>query len=181
MGILATNSNPQNCIKNKIPEYARDYKNEYLFVRGINKELFIFLEIKVNYPGTEFVSSSSNIIKSYIKRFLKSIKNGYLDTSNIVFKYYDVKEIVYEYNQSKCNDYNEDDFPGYQDFYNLIRKIYKKINFIHDDDDDKLYRPIEYLSDPVLNISDSESDSDENNIDDFIELLENIYSDSDSD
>ena len=40
MVLLATSSNFQNCIKktNKIPEYARDFKNEYLFIRGINKE-----------------------------------------------------------------------------------------------------------------------------------------------
>ena len=40
MGILGQSSNYQNCIKktNKIPEYARNYKNEYLFIRGINKK-----------------------------------------------------------------------------------------------------------------------------------------------
>ena len=40
MGILEHSSNFQNCIKktNKIPEYAREFKNECLFIRGINKE-----------------------------------------------------------------------------------------------------------------------------------------------
>ena len=39
MGILASFSNSQNFIKsnNKIPEYAREYKREYQFIRGINK------------------------------------------------------------------------------------------------------------------------------------------------
>ena len=38
MGILEQTSNFQNCIKktNKIPEYAKDFKNEFLFLRGIN-------------------------------------------------------------------------------------------------------------------------------------------------
>ena len=38
MVILAQTSNFQNCIKNtnKIPEYARNYKNEWLFIRGID-------------------------------------------------------------------------------------------------------------------------------------------------
>ena len=36
MGILVQTSNYQNCIKktNIIPDYAIDYKNEYLFIRG---------------------------------------------------------------------------------------------------------------------------------------------------
>ena len=29
---------------NKIPEYSRDFKNEYLFIRGINKEMESFVE-----------------------------------------------------------------------------------------------------------------------------------------
>ena len=38
MVILAQTSNFQNCIRktNKIPEYAMDFKNEYLFIRGID-------------------------------------------------------------------------------------------------------------------------------------------------
>ena len=38
MGILVQTSNYQNCINETsiIPDYARDYKNEYLFIRGID-------------------------------------------------------------------------------------------------------------------------------------------------
>ena len=40
MGSLAQSSNFQNNIKatNKIPEYARDFRKEWLSIRGINKE-----------------------------------------------------------------------------------------------------------------------------------------------
>ena len=54
MGILDHTSNFQNCIKktNKIPEYAREFKNEYLFIRGINKEFKYFVDnIKEAYRG----------------------------------------------------------------------------------------------------------------------------------
>ena len=46
MVILAHSLNFQNCIKktNKIPEYARNFKNEYLFIRGINKEFKYVVE-----------------------------------------------------------------------------------------------------------------------------------------
>ena len=48
MGILEHSSNYQKCIKktNKIPEYARDFKNEYLFVRGID-ELILARNLKI--------------------------------------------------------------------------------------------------------------------------------------
>ena len=40
MGSLAQSSNFQNNIKttNKIPEYARDIRKEWLCIRGINKD-----------------------------------------------------------------------------------------------------------------------------------------------
>ena len=47
MGILVPTSNFQNSLKNtnKIPDYAREYRNEYLFIRGINKSCEKFVEI----------------------------------------------------------------------------------------------------------------------------------------
>ena len=46
MGPLNHLSNSQNSIKstNKIPPYARDYKKEYLFIIGLNKEFKYFVE-----------------------------------------------------------------------------------------------------------------------------------------
>ena len=47
MGILSHTSNFQNSLKNtnKIPDYAREYRNEYLFIRGIN-ELILATTLK---------------------------------------------------------------------------------------------------------------------------------------
>ena len=46
MGFLRKLSNYQNYIKstNKIPAYARDYKKEYLFIIGLDKEFKYFVE-----------------------------------------------------------------------------------------------------------------------------------------
>ena len=46
MVILAQSSNFQNSIKktNKIPQYARDFKKEYLLIIGINREFRYFVE-----------------------------------------------------------------------------------------------------------------------------------------
>ena len=47
MYVLEHTSNYQNFIKNNniIPDYARDYKNEYLFIRGINMICENFLNV----------------------------------------------------------------------------------------------------------------------------------------
>ena len=81
MVILAQTSNFQNCIKktNKIPEYARDFKNEYLFIRGINKEIESFVE--------KYLTDTTE---------LKAQELGYLnDTSCFKFKECDVENIVF--------------------------------------------------------------------------------------
>ena len=64
----------QNCISgtNKIPEYARDFKNEYLFIRGINKEMDNFVEKYLTDTSELFVSSYSDKIKFFIKKFMKA-------------------------------------------------------------------------------------------------------------
>ena len=66
MVILAHSSNYQNCISgtNKIPEYAREFKNEYLFIRGINKEMDNFVVNYLSDCSELFVSSYNDSIKS---------------------------------------------------------------------------------------------------------------------
>ena len=55
MGILAQTSNFKNCIKKtiKIPEYAKDFRNEYLFIIGINKEFEKFVK-RLDLEGEVF-------------------------------------------------------------------------------------------------------------------------------
>ena len=94
MGILERTSKYQKCIKktNKIPDYAREYKNEYLFIRGINKVCEDFVEIL----GREeiFKSDQADTLMRYFNKFLKAQQLDYLnDTSEINFKCEDVKSI----------------------------------------------------------------------------------------
>ena len=98
MGILPLTSNFQNCIKstNKIPEYARDYKNEWLSLRGINKELEYFVDKYFTDIIDIFVSSYSNRINSLIEKFIKVQELNYLkDISCFKFKGIDVENIVF--------------------------------------------------------------------------------------
>ena len=80
-GILASfqNFNNLNKSNNKIPHYARDYKKEYLFIRGINKEFKYFVNNMDNISTRElFQNHKADRIKYFIKRFLKAQKVGKL-------------------------------------------------------------------------------------------------------
>ena len=143
MVILAHSSNFQNCIKktNKIPEYARNFKNEYLFIRGINKEMESFVKKYLTDTTELFVSSYNDRIKSFIKKFMKAQELGYLnDTSCFKFKECDVENIVFLFERmhfdfeedEEFDEGHPDDYPGYRDFYELFCKFYDKINFDSD-------------------------------------------------
>ena len=97
MGILEHSSNFHNCIKktNKIPEYAREFKNEYLFIRGINKE-FKYVVDNINEATRGlFENHRVDKIKKFIKKFLLAQKLGYLnDVSNFEIKSSDVDYLI---------------------------------------------------------------------------------------
>ena len=87
MVILAQTSNFQNCIKktNKIPEYAREFKNEYLFIRGINKTCEDFVK-KLDLDAKIFDTPQAYQRMLYFRRFLKAKEFGYVD-DNSEFKF----------------------------------------------------------------------------------------------
>ena len=141
MGILANSSNLQNFIKstNTIPPYVRDYKKEYLFIIGLNKEFKYFVEHINEAPNGLFESHKVDRIKYFIKRFLKGQEKGKLkDISNFEFNYNDVnnlikiKENFHNFNQyiNFCKDcYDDDDepfidpYPGFKNIYDRFPKI----------------------------------------------------------
>ena len=154
--------------QNKIPEYAREFKNEYLFIRGINKEMDNFVVNYLSDCSELFVSSYNDRIKFFIKKFMKAQELGYLkDTSCFKFKECDVENIVFLFERMHFDfeedeefvDGNPDDFPGYRDFYEFFCKFYNKINFDPcsdcDDSDDSVN-----TEDIISGYEDSETDSD---------------------
>ena len=80
MGSLAQSSYFQNNISttNKIPDYAKGFEKEWLFIRGINTTLENFVCEYLSDASELFVSSYSDRIKYYIRRFLKGQERGYL-------------------------------------------------------------------------------------------------------
>ena len=81
----------------KIPEYAQQYKKEWLYIRGINKSIESFIKRKNDYfpEGKKFSSLSANKIKKYFDSFLRGQKNGRLqqDISHLRLKETDVNFI----------------------------------------------------------------------------------------
>ena len=79
-GIATHFSHVQNLIKsnNKIPHYAREYKKEYLYIRGLNKEFKYFKNKLDNLNNGLFESYISDRIKNIMKRFLRAQEKGKL-------------------------------------------------------------------------------------------------------
>ena len=90
------NDSGATLIKSKIPEYAREFKNEYLFIKGINKELDNFTIQYLSDCSELFVSRFSDRIKFIIKKIMKAQELNYLkDTSCFIFEECDVENIVF--------------------------------------------------------------------------------------
>ena len=176
MGILETTSNYQKCIKktNLIPDYARDYKNEYLFIRGIDKTCAKFVKI-LDEKENELNSYQANKLMFYFHKFLKAQEIEYLnDISELEIKEKDVNfirslELRLIYIKAIYGDLNineENNFPDFKKFYECFDKFNDKLNIEYSDDsddsDDIDDSDVEYniiLSDSDID-SDSDSDSD---------------------
>ena len=131
MVLLAHLSNSQNYIKstNKIPAYARDYKKEYLFIIGLDKE-FKYLVDNINDATRGlFESHKVDRIKYFIKRFLRGQERGKLkDTSGLLLESKDCLYIVIVW-QEMVNGLEYEDAIGYRDFFIILHNFYDKINF----------------------------------------------------
>ena len=91
MVILAHSSNYQKCIKktNKIPDFAREYRNEYLFIRGIdNLKLALNLKIYIEevIMGLN-IQSNNNWGKIIIYEMILSLVNHIIEYFNNPTKY----------------------------------------------------------------------------------------------
>ena len=162
---LASKYNFIDFIKsNKIPEYAMEYKREYLFIRGLNINLKYFIKKLDDLNNGLFETDLTKSIKYYMKGFLRRQEDGRLnDVSNFIFPdnilnnvifineqfgYYKLRYDAFcdddgkEYNYLSDSD-NDDNgeylvdgkpYPGFIEFYDIFKKIYNQIK--KDDCDD---------------------------------------------
>ena len=117
----------KNFIKknNKIPEYAKEYKREYQFIIGINKEFKYFVDNLDNATTGLFENHRVDRIKYFIKRFLRGQEKGKLkDISDLVLQrddYCYLEDFYFYYEIEFGNNLS------YKEFFDLLGKLYNKI------------------------------------------------------
>ena len=194
MGILAQTSNYQKFIKktNKIPDYAREYRNDYLFIRGIDTCFKFFWDNTCKADKGIFQNNRVEIIKKKINKLDQAQRLGYLnDISNMEIDEQDVfysssllEELNdftdyhvdddWEFDQERFDRFVDRDFPGYKNLVECIELFHSKFKMVFDKNKIKIIWP------------DSDSDSDDDGVDsddikDILNGCEDSESDSDSD
>ena len=156
---------------NKIPEYAKEYKREYQFIIGINKEFKYIIDFMKDYDN-EFKSHKLDRIMKFIKRFLRAQEKGKLkDISDLVLNYDDVGNIIelirnlpeYFYFIQHHYDWSRDDDESLISRYEIYKcdlelflsKLNIEIEYSDDESDNEEYYNI------ILPDSDDDSDSDD--------------------
>ena len=126
---------------NKIPEFAREYKREYQFIRGINKEskyvIFKIFDYQNDQNDQLFNSNTLNRFKNFIKRFLLGQEKGKLkDISDLVFSIEDLYNIKFidkqfEFIRIQYDNLNdvENYYPCFIEFYNIFKKFFNQLKF----------------------------------------------------
>ena len=165
----------------KIPEYAKDFKREYIYIRGINKkcgEFMKFLEDNTDSLEKVFSSPRARTLIEWFKDFLEAQKMGKLqNTSKLKFKLSAVYKIIdlrndlyFHMGNTFYADFFADD--EFQDFFEnfIIFTNNLKIKNEEDFEDDLFdiiayngkYREIDSLSElsEFDSLSESESESD---------------------
>ena len=147
---------------NKIPHYAENYKKEYLFIRGINKD-FKYLINKLDKLNHGLFESKTVVrIKNIMKDFLKGQEKGKLknisgmiipsdDFSNLIninhqFDLYKQRYDAFDDCDSDSDSDSDDGngeylvdgkpYPGFIEFYDIFKKIYNQIKIISYSDSD---------------------------------------------
>ena len=89
-----------------IPDYARDFKNEYLFILGMNNEFKYFLDNMNEATRGLFENFRVDKIKKIIEKFLLYQNLGHFkDVSNFEIKSSDVKNLIKI--KKNFNDFNK--------------------------------------------------------------------------
>ena len=111
---------------NKIPPYAKNYKKEYLYIRGLNKEFKYFYNHLDEINDGLFKSKRSDRLCNLIKRFLRAQEKGKLkDISELMLSKYDYV-FIQDFYLNLCYEIEFYDNPSYKEFFDLLKKIITK-------------------------------------------------------
>ena len=137
-------------ISKVIPDYAKDFKNEYLFILGINNEFKYFLDNMNEATRGLFENFRVDKIKKFIKLFLAYQNLGqFKDVSNFEIKSSDIKNLIkikknfndfnrlIEYKKD-CYDGDEQNFivpyPGFRNIYDDFELFCSKFKIKYEAD-----------------------------------------------
>ena len=173
MGILAkvNQHSGSTAIIKKVPDYAKDYKNEFLFIKGIDKCFEYFLE-NIYWSDMGLLKHPEvDRINKLIDRFEKGQKYNYLnditnkeideyDVGNAVNLLVELNELLDRYYSPDSPEFNyqyfyesvEEDYPGWTNLEKIIKRLLEKFTSV-----DKYYP---YLKLDWRLYVESESDSD---------------------
>ena len=146
MGILARSDKISGSTinKSKIPDYARGYKKEYLFIRGINKtcEKFVKLikereEFYNSYEALKIISKIKELKRLGYFNNIRRMKFEIDDVKNIEI----IKSEIEEYRDLYCHKYTgklnkelynieaDRDNPAFKSFYKHFTRFYEEIKY----------------------------------------------------
>ena len=153
----------------KIPEYAKDFKNEWLYIRGINKLCGEFMQILGDNTDSfekVFWSSRARALIRHFKDVLEAQKMGKLQNiSKLKFKISVVEQIIelrihiyLNMGNVFYSDYLLDE--DFQDFFENLIIFTNNVNIKNEEDfEDDIYNIDDNIWDNVEIGSESESES----------------------
>ena len=130
-----------------IPVYARDFKNEYLFILRINNELKYFLDNLNDVNTGLFDNHRVDKIKKSIERFfIEQNLSNFEDVSNFEIKSSDVKNLIkikkiFNNFKKTINSYHGDEqnfivpYPGFKNIYDDFELFCSKFKIKYEADD----------------------------------------------
>ena len=173
--------------RSKIPEYAKDFKNEWLYITGINRKCGEFMKkLGDNTDSFEkvFSSSRAKALIRHFKNVLEAQKMGKLQNISelefklsAVYKIIDLRsEICFDMGHTFHADFFSDD--EFLDFFANLIIFTNNVNIKNEEDfEDDLY--LEYFSGKYTKI---DSISELDNISDFdFDSISESESESESD
>ena len=114
--------------KNKIPEYAREYKREYQFIIKINKEFNLLKK-------RDYDEYQVDIVEGLLKKFLSNQEKGKLKEINELFFWKNDIIHIIEFYYEVLPDYYFTNYNLTTVFAIIFHKFYDKINFKYFDCD----------------------------------------------
>ena len=117
---------------NKIPEYAKEYKREYQFIRGLNKE---FKNLKLR----DYDECGVDKVMHLLKKFLRKQEKGIFKNINeLCFWKNDILDII-EFNYKVASNYYFQEYNLDFEFIMIFDKFYDKVNFKFFDCDGNIF------------------------------------------